>query len=233
MPSPETAPVVETEEQAKEKIERVLAASDQNKQVSDYIFAIANMDPRTLGRIAGWVEEIEKKDKYLTPHFKTVAEYSYAIADGLKLPPRDMDDVKIAALLHDVGKLGTAAEILQKRDEDLDDAELLTIMRHPMDGAELLKSFPDLAPFAPIVLAHHEEYGGNGYPQGLKGEEIPLAARIIFLANSYHSMVSDMRYGKGMRPKEAQQHLKQGAGNQYDPALVDVFIKYLQKQAAS
>jgi len=220
---------LETEEEAKAKLERALAAKEKDSQISDYIFAIPNMDPRILGRIVNWVEEIEKKDKYLTAHATTVAEYSCAIAEKLKLSPREIEDIKVAALLHDVGKLGTSAEILQKRDDDLDDAELLTIMRHPMDGAELLKSVPDLISFASIVLAHHEEYGGNGYPQGLKGEEIPLPARIIFTANSYHGMVSDMCYGKGMSADEAQKHLREGAGQQYDPTVVDAFISYLQK----
>ena len=221
----------ESEEEAKEKVEKALAANEQGNRVSDYIFAIPGVDPRTLGRIVGWIEEIEKKDKYMTPHAINVAEYACAIATKLNLSPREIADIKIAALLHDVGKLGTSAEVLQKRDDDLADAELLTIMRHPMDGAELLQSFPELSSFSSIILAHHEEYGGNGYPQGLKGEEIPLAARIIFIANSYHSMVSDLRYRKGMSAKEAQKHLQEEAGNQCDPALVAAFLKYLQEKA--
>jgi putative nucleotidyltransferase with HDIG domain len=219
----------ESEEEAKAKLERALATKEKDSQISDYIFALPNMDPRILGRIVNWVEEIEKKDKYLTAHATTVAEYSCAIAEQLKLSPREIEDIKVAALLHDVGKLGTSAEILQKRDEDLDDAELLTIMRHPMDGAELLKSVPDLVSFASIVLAHHEEYGGNGYPQGLKGEEIPLPARIIFTANSYHGMVSDTCYGKGISAEDAQKQLREGAGQQYDPTVVEAFISYFQK----
>ncbi len=218
----------ETDSQAKEVVDRALASKEYGKQTSDYIFAIANVDPRTLGRIAGWVDEVEKKDKYLTPHAIAVAEYACDIAKALNLSPREIDDIRLSALLHDIGKLGTSTEILQKRDEDLDDTELLTMMRHPLDGAELLESFPDLAGFAPVVLAHHEEFAGTGYPQGLKGEEIPLPARIIFLANSYHGLISDKNYGKGMSVKQAKEHLQEQSGKQSDPALVDVFLRCLK-----
>ncbi len=218
----------ETEAQAKEKVERVLSTKKDGQSTSEYIFGVPNVDPRTLGRINGWVLAIEQKDRYLTPHAITVAQYACAIAEAIKLPEKQIEEIKLAALVHDVGKLGISREILQKPDEELDDAELLTTMRHPIDGSDLLTASPNLAHLAPIVLAHHEEFGGNGYPQGLKGEEIPLASRIIYLANSYHSMTSDTRAGKGMSAKEAQAHLQSESGKQYDPDLVEVFLEYLK-----
>ena len=221
---------IQTDTQAQERVQRALSSREYSKQTSDYISAITNVDPRTLARIASWVEEIEKKDKYLTPHAITVAEYACAIAKILGLSPREIDDIRLASLLHDVGKLGTSGEILQKRDEDLDDTELLTMMRHPLDGAELLETIPDLAAFAPTILAHHEEFAGTGYPQGLKGEEIPLPARIIFLANSYHGLISDTHYGKGVSAQEAMQHLQEESGKQHDPALVEIFLTYLKDE---
>src|SRR5690606_9652209 len=118
-----------------------------------------------------------------------------------------------------------------KPDEELTDAELLLMMKHPLDGAELLDSFPELKHLSPIVRAHHEEYDGNGYPAGLKGEEIPAAARIICVANSYHSMTSPLRYRPGMSPTEAQQALTKGAGSQWDPRFVEALILAIMQQA--
>ncbi len=214
----------ETDSQARERVDKVLSSKKEGKSTSEYIFSIPNIDMRTRGRINGWVEAIEQKDRYLTPHAIQVAEYACNLAKAINLPSEKIGEIKLAALLHDVGKLGISGEILQKADESLDDAELLVTMRHPIDGAELLESSSDLTHLAPIVLAHHEEFDGNGYPGGLKGEEIPLAARIIFIANSYHGMISETKSGKGVSPEEAQEELRRDAGKQYDPALVEAFI---------
>lgn len=214
----------ETDLQAREKVEKVLSTKTEGKTSSEYIFSIPNIDMRTLGRINGWVEAIEQKDRYLTPHAIQVAEYACDIAKAINLPAEQIEEIRLAALVHDVGKLGISGDILQKADEDLDDAELLTTMRHPIDGAELLESSTDLSHLAPIVLAHHEEFDGNGYPGGLKGEEIPLAARIIYIANSYHGMITNTKSGKGITLAEAQEQMRKDAGKQYDPALVEAFV---------
>jgi HD-GYP domain-containing protein (c-di-GMP phosphodiesterase class II)/GAF domain-containing protein len=227
----EGPPIQINEAEAKEKLDRLLSSSNPT---TDYIFATPGLDPRMLGRIDSWITEIEQKDKYVNGHARQVAEYSLAIGHALGLTEKELSSLRQAALVHDVGKLGTASQILQKRDEDLSDPELITIMKHPLDGAELLASFPDLSHLTEIVQAHHEEFDGNGYPQGLKGEEIPLAARIIFLANAYYSMVSEMCYGPGMSPEQAEAELKAGSGNQFDPTLVQVFLDQLaqEKQGA-
>jgi HD-GYP domain-containing protein (c-di-GMP phosphodiesterase class II)/GAF domain-containing protein len=220
----EGPPIEIDETKAQEKLNRLLSSANPT---SDYIFATKGLDPRMLGRIDGWVAEIEQKDKYVNGHARQVAEYSLKIGQALGLSEEELCTLRQAALVHDLGKLGTAAQILQKKDEDLTDPELITIMKHPLTGAELLESFPDLIPLGEIVRSHHEEFDGNGYPQGLKGEEIPLAARIIFLANAYYSMIAPMCYGEGISPEKAQEELKAGSGKQYDPTLVQVFIETL------
>lgn len=217
-------PLEINEAEAKEKINRLLSAANPT---SDYIFATPGLDHRTLGRMAGWLSEIEQKDKYVNGHARQVTEYALDIGQALSLSDDDMRSLRQASLLHDVGKLGTAAQILQKKDEDLTDPELITIMKHPLDGAALLESFPDLKHLAGIVCAHHEEFDGNGYPQGLKGEEIPLLARIIFLSNAYVGLISEMVYGTSMSAEDAQKELQSGVGKQYDPALVKVFLESL------
>lgn len=226
--SPEfiSGPPIEIDEaKAQAKLQEILSSANPT---SDYIFATPGLDTRMLGRIDGWVSQIESKDKYLNGHARQVAEYSSAIAKAIGLDENAQTLVRQVALVHDVGKLGAAAPILQKREEDLQDSELITVMRHPIDGAELLESFPDLAHLAPIVRAHHEEYNGEGFPAGLRENEIPIEARIICLANSYHNMVSDMRYGAGMDPAQAQEEVKNGAGRQWDPTLVQAFLQILQ-----
>jgi HD-GYP domain-containing protein (c-di-GMP phosphodiesterase class II)/GAF domain-containing protein len=212
------------EAEAQAKINKLLSSASPT---SDYIFAIKDLDPRMLGRIDGWVSEIEQKDKYANGHARQIAEYSLAIAKQMGLSDDTIRTIQLSALVHDLGKLGTASHILQKPDEQLSDPELITVMNHTVDGAKLVESFPDLANLAPIVLAHHEEFDGNGYPKGLKGEDIPQAARIIFVANAYHGMTSEMRYGKGISTEKAQEQLKQGKGKQFDPAIVDAFIECL------
>ncbi|CAN5361116.1 hypothetical protein BH10CYA1_BH10CYA1_33540 [soil metagenome] len=219
---PANAPPVD-EAAAAAKLEEMMKST--TNATSDYIFATPGLDMRMLGRIDGWVSQIEQKDKYIGGHARQVAEFACAIAQEAGLSASDVELVRQASLVHDVGKLGSAAPILQKPDEQLSDPDLITVMKHPLDGAELLESFPDLQRLAPIVRSHHEEFNGNGYPQGLKGEEIPVAARIIHVANSYHSMTSDKRYGPGMTPGAAQNELVKGAGQQWDPTYVQMLIQ--------
>ncbi|RTL46018.1 MAG: HD domain-containing protein [Candidatus Melainabacteria bacterium] len=230
-PAPAPAPSPADEAAAAAKLEELLKA--KTNQTSDYIFATPGLDMRMLGRIDGWVSQIEQKDKYVGGHARQVAELSCAIAQEAGLSAADVDLVRQAALVHDVGKLGSAAPILQKPDEELSDPDLITVMKHPLDGAELLESFPDLQRLAPIVRSHHEEFNGNGYPQGLKGDEIPVAARIIHVANSYHSMVCPKRYGPGMTPAAAQQELVKGAGQQWDPTFVQMLIQAIMGNKVS
>ncbi len=219
-----SGPAVQIDEAAAQaKIEELLKA--KTTETSDYIFATPGLDMRMLGRIDGWVAQIEQKDKYSAGHARQVAEFACAIAREAGLSAADVDLVRQAALVHDVGKLGSASQILRKPDEQLSDPELITVMKHPLDGAELLESFPDLQRLAPIVRAHHEEYNGNGYPQGLRGDEIPVAARIIHVANSYHGMTSAKCYGPGMKVSDAQQELVKGAGQQWDPTFVQMLIQ--------
>ncbi len=215
------------EEAAKKKIEKLMSSG--SNETSDYIFATGGLDTRLLGRIDGWVSQIESKDRYKTGHARQVAQYAVAIAEELGMKDSaELNTIRQAALVHDLGKLGIAQQILQKSDESLEDDQFVQKMGHAVAGAQLLESFPDLSHLAPIVIAHHEEFDGEGFPQGLKGEEIPIAARIICVANSYHELVAPKVYGNGMEPEAAQQIMVEGAGSQYDPAIVTALILAIQ-----
>lgn len=208
--------------QAEAKLKQIMQSSAN--RTSDYIFAIESMDPRMLGRIDGWVSQVEEKDRYATPHAIQVAEYSAAVAKLLGLPAQEVEMVKLAGIVHDVGKMGLPANILQKPEAQLDDNELIWIMKHTIDGSTLLEGFPELAHLAPIVLAHHEDYDGNGYPAGLVGDAIPLAARIIHVASDYHKLISPTRTSPGVAREQAHQTLRSLAGKAYDPAIVEALI---------
>ncbi len=223
----EGPPVEIDEVAAQAKLQAILSSANPT---SDYIFATPGLDARMLGRIDGWVSQIEQKDKYANGHARQVAEYAVAIATQAGLSADEISLVRLAGLVHDVGKLGAAAAVLQKPDDELSDSELLLMMKHPLDGAELLESFPDLKQLAPIVRAHHEEFDGNGYPAGLKGDDIPILARIIHVADSYHQLTSPMRFRPGMSPTDAQQVLTKGAGKQWDPRFVEALILSIMQQ---
>ncbi|MBI4532523.1 MAG: HD domain-containing protein [Candidatus Melainabacteria bacterium] len=223
----EGPPIQIDENAAQAKLQEILSSANPT---SDYIFATPGLDARMLGRIDGWVSQIEQKDKYLKGHARQVAEYACSIAQQIGLSEQEVNTIRLAALVHDVGKLGASPQVLQKPDEELSDSELLVMMKHPLDGAELLESFPELKHLAPIVRSHHEEYDGNGYPAGLKGEEIPLAARIICVANSYHALTSPLKDGAAMSASSAQEALTKGAGKQWEPRLVEALLLCIMQQ---
>lgn len=221
-------PPLEIDEAAAEaKLKQILSTSNPT---SDYIFATPNVDARLLGRIDGWVSQVEQKDKYVNGHARAVAEYSSAIARLLGMTPDEVNKVRLAAIVHDIGKLKLPQSILQKPEDDLTDAELVQTMEHPIVAAKLLNGIPELQELADSVLHHHEEWDGNGYPgrdnNGLpmSGEEIPLLARIIHVADGYHGRISDLTYRAGMPADEAQEEMRAAAGITYDPAIVDALL---------
>lgn len=167
---------------------------------------------------------IDAKDPYTKGHSTSVSRYSEALARAINLPENEVERIKIGALLHDVGKIGIPENILKKPGK-LDNQEWNVMKQHPVIGAEkVLEPNEALRDLIPIVKYHHERLDGKGYPEGLKGREIPLAARIVSVADAYHALVSDRPYRKGMPIEKACAILKEGAGTQWDTDLVRQFI---------
>ena len=167
---------------------------------------------------------IDAKDPYTKGHSTSVSRYSEALARAINLPESEVERIKIGAMLHDVGKIGIPESVLKKPGK-LDDDEWNIMKQHPTIGAEkVLAPNEALRDLIPIVKYHHERLDGKGYPEGLKGNEIPLAARIVSVADAYHALVSDRPYRKGMPIEKACAILKEGAGVQWDPDLVRQFI---------
>jgi len=167
---------------------------------------------------------IDAKDPYTKGHSTSVSRYSEALARAVNMPEAEVERIKIGAMLHDIGKIGIPESVLKKPGK-LDDNEWQIMKQHPTIGAEkVLAPNEALREFIPIVKHHHERLDGRGYPDGLKGEEIPLEARIVSVADAYHALVSDRPYRKGMTIDKACSILQEGAGVQWDSDLVRQFI---------
>jgi putative nucleotidyltransferase with HDIG domain len=179
--------------------------------------------------IQGLVTALEAKDRYTSGHTKRVTDYAIMLARGLGLESEKVEQIRRAALLHDIGKIGIRLEALNKA-ESLSQNEYEAFKEHPRQSRQILEPIHFLRDIIPIVEAHHERWDGSGYPLGLRGEEIPLGARILAIADSFDAMTSDRPYRKALSRQMAIKELRENAGTQFDPTLVEVFIRELQKR---
>ncbi len=168
---------------------------------------------------------IDAKDPYTKGHSTSVSRYSEALARAVNLPENEVERISLGALLHDVGKIGIPENVLKKPDK-LSDDEWNIMKQHPVIGAEkVLQPNESLRDLIPIVKYHHEHVDGTGYPEHLKGDQIPLSAKIVAVADAFHALVSDRPYRKGLGLDVACDILLQGAGKQWDSDLVNKFIQ--------
>lgn len=170
------------------------------------------------------IAAIEKKEPHTARHSHRVAHISLCIAEQLQLSQEERRNLALAALVHDVGKIGTPDNILQKPGK-LTDEEWLTMKNHTVQGAEIVSQVSELKYVADIVRHHHESVDGNGYPDGLCGENIPLLSRVIAVADSYEVMMTDRVYRSALSREIAVERLLEGAGIQFDSAIVEVFLQ--------
>ena len=177
-----------------------------------------------LATIEALALAIDAKDQTAQSHIRRVQVYATSIARGLGMSDTEIQGVKTAALLHDIGKLAVPEHILSKPGP-LTQEEFQKIRVHPQVGAEIISAVPFPYPVAPLILSHHERWDGKGYPQGLKGEEIPLGARILSVVDYYDALTSDRPYHKAMTPEAAMALLQQEAGRALDPQVVQMFVK--------
>lgn len=168
---------------------------------------------------------IDAKDTYTKGHSSSVSRYSAALARAINLPESEVERIALGALLHDVGKIGIPEDVLRKPTH-LSDSEWEVMKQHPVIGAEkVLMPNEALRDLIPMVKYHHEHWDGSGYPEKLKGEQIPFSARIVAIADAYHALISDRPYRKGLSVQKACEILKMGAGIQWDANLVRQFIQ--------
>lgn len=190
---------------------------------------ITGIDTRSdsLSVIYALVSTVEVKDPYTYGHSKKVNTYAVALAGAIGLSPDEVSKVSTAALLHDIGKIGIPDKVLNKKGK-LSGEDWEAIKAHPRLGANIVGNIPQLVPCVNSILHHHERWDGGGYPEGLKDEEIPIEARILAIADSFEAMTSARPYRPALSLEQVVKELRQGAGLQFDPKLVEIFIGIIE-----
>ncbi|WP_058486079.1 HD-GYP domain-containing protein [Defluviitalea phaphyphila] len=195
-------------------LENAKLYQDINKMFVDTIKVLANA--------------IEVKDTYTKGHVDRVTEYCVEIAKKMNFSNNQLEKIKIAAVLHDIGKIGIPDDILNKPDK-LSKDEFKVVKLHPLKGYEIIKDIPALKDISIYVKQHHERIDGKGYPEGLKDNQITLEAKIIAVADAFDAMTSDRPYRKGMDFIEAANILVENQGSQFDEYVVNIFLEYLKE----
>jgi putative nucleotidyltransferase with HDIG domain len=181
-----------------------------------------------LSSIRALAEAIDAKDPYTRGHSERVATYAAAIATEMGLPAEDVERTRLSALLHDVGKIGVDDQIIRKPTA-LTEEEFEQMKTHPIKGAAIMSAIPQLTDVIPGMKYHHEKWGGGGYPEGLKGEQIPLQARIVTVADTFDAMTTTRPYQKAMEMGFVIGRIRQFAGVRFEPSVVEAFLRAYEK----
>lgn len=176
-----------------------------------------------IGTVMSLAESLDKRDAYTGGHTRRVRDYCLAIGTRLGLSQKELETLKLSAILHDIGKIGVRDNVLLKNGK-LDAEEYASMKQHPRYGAEILSHIKSLSGAIEGVKSHHENYDGSGYPEKLQGEDIPLLGRIILVADSFDAMTSDRSYRKALSFETAFAELEKFSGIQFDPAVVETFM---------
>lgn len=190
---------------------------------------LADVQRLQFGAVDALIQAIEARDPYTRGHSERVAEHCEVIARELHLPPKEAEDIRSAAQLHDVGKIGVPDSILLKP-SSLTVTEMTAVKDHPVASAAIVAPLNLSRPMMELILHHHERYDGTGYPDGLAAEEIPLPARIASVADAFEAMTSDRAYRAALPAEEAMAELERGSGTQFDPNIVHRFLEFLRHE---
>jgi len=206
-----------------EDLELVQALANQVAIAIENATIYQEMRQVFLGVTSALADALEQRDSYTGGHTRRVHEYSVAIARRMGLDHDEIEALRLAAIMHDIGKVGVSDQVLRKTYR-LNEEELSEMCRHPEMGKNIIAHLPELEKVLPGVLHHHEQFDGNGYPAGLKGEEIPIIARIIGVADAFDAMTSDRPYRKALSHEAAFAELERCSGSQFDPICVRAFM---------
>ncbi|MDD5082917.1 MAG: diguanylate cyclase, partial [Dehalococcoidales bacterium] len=205
---------------------RTCLSSDLARAETALTAAELETQPKALSMIYALAATVDAKDHYTYGHSKKVSQYAVGLSEALNLPPERIAIIRAAGLLHDIGKIAIPDSVLNK-EGPLSEEEWGPVKAHPELGAEILRHVIDLINCLPAILHHHECYDGKGYPGALKGENIPLEARILAIADAYDAITSIRPYRQKLSPQQAINELKRCAGTQFDPELVNTFCKLM------
>ncbi len=216
--------LLENERLAKENLEYQRSLEKKvEERTRELILAYKKLKQTNLETVKLLAETIEAKDPYTRGHCNRVRKLSVEIANLIGFSREKTEALEYGALLHDVGKIGITEKLLHKNGP-LNESEKKDFQRHTIIGETILSTVEFFRPCLKIVRHHHEWYNGNGYPDGLKGEEIDIEARIVAISDSYDAMTSTRPYRKALSTEIAIEELKKMKGKQFDPELVDLFI---------
>lgn len=185
--------------------------------------ALADLEVHYENTLEALVAALDAREHETGNHSKRVAQYTLLLSEGLGIPQPDRLEIYRGAFLHDIGKIGVSDIILLKPGK-LDPQEWEEMKRHPLIGQTILKQIGFLGAAVKTVLSHHERFDGNGYPEGLKGEEIALGARIFSVADAFDTMTTDRPYRAAMNLERAREEILRCSGSQFDPAVVEAFL---------
>jgi len=183
----------------------------------------------SFGFLDALITAVDNKDRYTRKHSEEVTEYSLLIAQELQVSDETMRTIRIAGLLHDVGKIGVPDEILRKPGR-LTPEEEEVMRQHPLIGALIVGAVPGMERVLDGVRCHHERYDGKGYPDGLQGEEIPLLGRLMAIADTYSAMTTDRPYRKALPIEVALEEIRKNSGTQFDPLMVEAFLRAMSRR---
>lgn len=211
-----------------EDVETLLSVGDQAAIAVENARLRRDLDRAYLTTITALADAVEAKDPYTHGHCERVARYAHRIAERLKMSDHEQGIVYYAALLHDVGKIGVSDGLLNKPGP-LGPEERELVRSHVRVGHDLVRKVPVLSSVADAVLHHHEWYDGSGYPDGLEGEDIPLPARIVCVADAYGAMIDRRSYKEPYTTEQARSELVRCSGTQFDPQIVELFLTVLDQ----
>lgn len=206
----------------------VQASLDYYQLKKDNENLIKDLKELFAGTIKAIIEALDAKDSFTLGRSRRVTFYSGKMVEHLNFPPAEAGKIELAGLLHDIGMIGVAEDILNKT-QRLTSEEYEEIKKHVYHSVKILEDIKQLDDVIEIIKYHHEHYDGKGYPYGLKGDEIPMGSRIIAIADAFDGMVSNRAYREGLSNEQAVQALEERAGSQFDPNLVGVFKSVLPK----
>ncbi|MGH2776385.1 MAG: diguanylate cyclase [Actinomycetota bacterium] len=221
------APALGDYEFSERKMKLLTGIAHQAQLAINNAHSFLSLERTFISTVEALANALEAKDEYTSSHARWITDMALEVGSELGIESRRMKNLELGALFHDIGKIGIPTDILLK-EGPLNDEEWAVIRTHPELGEKILSPIEFLAEVRPIVRACHEHWDGRGYPDGLRGEEIPLEARIILVVDAFHAMTSDRPYRMALSLEEACRRLREARGTEFDPKVVDAMLRLME-----